>query len=708
VTETEPRPGLSRLAAICGATAWTIYGITECWFTSIVPWIEKPSYVYTPVHRGFTALTFLAYPLIGAAATALLTLPFRGAVARHREPGAALRALATASIVALFVANLLHIIFLAPFVFESSVLHLVPLVAVSLVPALAALVGVMRPSLEPALRFLTNPWIVGLALTALPWVTIHLLSRDTTMVKMAAAAAVPTVIFALSWLLHRGRGSRPVRPGRAAAVAGAVAVATFAATFFTTHTPKIAGDPPQPPTGTRRPNVLLIVMDTVRANHLSLYGYERRTTPRLEEFARVATLHTRMTSAADITLTTHASIFTGLYGRQHGAHRSDATPAGRPLASSFVTLAETLLAESYWTVAVVANRGYVSPHFGFDQGFLHFDSRGPVPFLAKTPPFYLRRGVRAALLPFAPRDTFDRLTRSADSINEDAFRLLEQARDRGGPFFLFVNYMDAHHPFLPPPPYDTMFPGKDESWTSVDYDRLLWAVMRHGHRAISERERNHITSQYDGAIAYEESRIHALLEHLRELSLYDDTLVIVTADHGEALGDRDLLNHGVSVYQDQVSVPLIVKYPGQKAGAVVDAWTNSVDLLPTVLDVLGLPDRPGLPGESLRRIARDADRLVVAESFPGGSESNFDRTEWGLFRGPYKLIRSTAGKHELYDLERDSEESTSLYAETDTTTKRLEAELDAWLAATEARGDSSTFEYDADVEERLRALGYIE
>jgi arylsulfatase A-like enzyme len=588
------------------------------------------------------------------------------------------------------------------------VLHLAPLVAVSLVPALAALVGVMRPSLEPALRFLTNAWIVGLALTALPWVTIHLLSRDTTMVKMAAAAAVPTVIFALSWLLHRGRGSRPVRPGRAAAVAGAVAVATFAATFFTTHTPKIAGDPPQPPTGTRRPNVVLIVMDTVRANHLSLYGYERRTTPRLEDFARVATLHTRMTSAGDITLTTHASIFTGLYGRQHGAHRSDATPAGRPLASSFVTLAETLLAESYWTVAVVANRGYVSPHFGFDQGFLHFDSRGPVPFLAKTPPFYLRRGVRAALLPFAPRDTFDRLTRSADSINEDAFRLLEQARDRGGPFFLFVNYMDAHHPFLPPPPYDTMFPGKDESWTSVDYDRLLWAVMRHGHRAISERERNHITSQYDGAIAYEESRIDALLEHLRELGLYDDTLVLVTADHGEALGDRDLLNHGVSVYQDQVSVPLIVKYPGQKTGAVVDAWTNSVDLLPTVLDVLGLPDRPGLPGESLRRIAPDADRLVVAESFPGGSDSNFDRTEWGLFRGPYKLIRSTAGKRELYDLERDIEESTSLYAETDTTAKRLEAELDAWLAATEARGDSSTFEYDADVEERLRALGYIE
>jgi arylsulfatase A-like enzyme len=701
---------LLRIAALCGATTWAIYGIAECWFTSIVPWIEKPSYVYTPVHVGFTALTLVAYPLAGAVVTVLLALAFRRALARHPEPISAAGALATTSVVAVFALNLLHIIFVTPFVFESSVLHLVPLVAVSLVPALAALSSVVFPSVGPALRFLVNPWAVGIALTALPWATIHLLSRETTAVKMAAAGAVPAFLFAVSWLLHRrdGRRPRPPRPARSAAWTAGVAALTLVATLFTTHTPKIAGAAPPPPAGTPPPNVVLIVMDTVRANHLSLYGYERRTTPRLEEFAEAATLYTRTTSAGDITLTTHASIFTGLYGRQHGAHRSDATPAGRPLASSFVTLAETLLAESYWTVAVVANRGYVSPHFGFDQGFLHFDSRGPVLFLAKTPPFYLRRGVRAALMPFSPRESFDRLTRSADSINEDAFRLLEEARGRGGPFFLFVNYMDAHHPFLPPPPYDTMFPGKDESWTSVDYDRLLWAVMRRGHRAISERERNHITSQYDGAIAYEESRIDALLAKLRELGLYDETLIIVTADHGEALGDRDLLNHGVSVYQDQVSVPLIIKYPGQKAGALMHAWTSSVDVLPTVLDVLGLPARPGLPGESLRRIEPDADRAVVSESFPGGSESNFDRTEWALFRGRHKLIRSTAGKRELYDLERDANEAMNLYAAIDSTTQALDAELDAWLAATEARGDSSAFEYDADVEERLRALGYIE
>jgi arylsulfatase A-like enzyme len=449
-------------------------------------------------------------------------------------------------------------------------------------------------------------------------------------------------------------------------------------------------------------------MDTVRADHLSVYGYERKTTPELEKFAKIATLYRRATSAGDITLTTHASIFTGLYGRQHGAHRSNQVPAGRPLARSFVTLAETLLAERYWTLAVVANRGYVSPHFGFDQGFLHFDTRGPVPFLARTPPYYLRRGVRAALMPFAPAAAFDQVTRTADDINDEAVALLDRARARGGPFFLFVNYTDTHNPYLPPAPYDTLFPGKDESWTSSDYEKLLWAVMRRGHRTISERERNHITSQYDGAIAYEESRIAALLQRLRELGLYEDTLVIVTSDHGEALGERSLLNHGVSVYQDQVFVPLIIKYPGQTEGAVVDAWTSSIDLLPTVLDALALPAPPGLPGESLLRISPDADRTVVAESFPAGAESNFDRTEWALFQGRHKLIRTTNGRRELYDLERDASESANLYDHGDTTTLRLDARLDEWLAATEARGDSSTVELDAEMRERLRALGYID
>jgi arylsulfatase A-like enzyme len=302
------------------------------------------------------------------------------------------------------------------------------------------------------------------------------------------------------------------------------------------------------------------------------------------------------------------------------------------------------------------------------------------------------------------------VVRDGEQINREALAQLNHLAGRDGPFFLFVNYMDAHNPYLPPAPYDTMFPGKDPTFTSVRYGRLMWEMNKRGLQKISDRDREHITSQYDGAIAYEDAEIARLLDRVEELGLWDDTLIIVTADHGEALGDRFLVNHGVSVYQDQVGVPLIVKYPGQTEAREVDAWTSSVDVLPTVLEAAELPVPDGLPGRDLATLGEgtDGDRAVVAESFPTGAQARFHRMERALYAGPHKLIVNTEGKRELYDLAGDPSETVNLFAE-DAVTDSMQARLDAWLAATAERSDTTAAEdLDDDMRERLKALGYVE
>jgi arylsulfatase A-like enzyme len=463
------------------------------------------------------------------------------------------------------------------------------------------------------------------------------------------------------------------------------------------------------PAAGARPDVVLIVLDTVRADHLSVYGYGRDNTPRLGELAAHAVRHDRAIAAGDMTLSTHGSLFTGLYARQHGAHRSEAVPTGRPLAEKFDTLAERLSRAGYWTGAVVSNTAYLSHAFGFNQGFRSYDVRNPVRLLAGTPVYSPRKWLRQILSALAPRSVREHRYRDAAAINAEVFALLDRGRETERPFFLFVNYMDAHVPVNPPPPFDTMYPGRDESFTTDDYYALLREMVK-GGREVTPREREHLVSQYDGAIAWLDSQVGRLLDGLRARGLYDDALIVVTSDHGEAFGDRALLNHGVSVYQDQVSVPLLIKYPRQEAGRTDDRLASTVDLLPTVLDVAGLGPAEGVAGTSLRGPAPDAPRTVTAESYPFLFELNpdFRRTERAVFRGPLKLVVSTSGKRELYDLSADGDERRNLYAERDSVARDLEARLEGWLEVTVSQADSGEVKLDGATRDRLEALGYLQ
>jgi arylsulfatase A-like enzyme len=459
-----------------------------------------------------------------------------------------------------------------------------------------------------------------------------------------------------------------------------------------------------------RPNVLLIVMDTVRADHLSLYGYERDTTPSLRKFAEKATQYTRAIAPADMTLPSHASIFTGIYGSRHKAHYdAPKSPEGRPLDEGFHTLSEILSEKGYLTMAVVANTAYLRHDFGLNQGFQYYDQRTAVPFLHETQPYYIRQGIRNGLTHFFSPPIFDQRYLRAEEINKEAFACLDKANLKRLPFFLLINYMDAHEPYIPPHPFDTYFSGKNPSFTLKNYFQMQEDVMRR-ERKVTDMEYRHLLSQYDGGIAYIDYHINELIERLKVVNLYDNTLIIITSDHGEVFGQRKIIGHASSVYQDQVYAPLIVKYPDLNKGLVEDELVSLVDLMPTALDVLGFGIPGEIQGESLLKVGEGNSRIVFSESFPNPMyikwHSRFNRFERAIFSGNYKLISSTDGKRELYDLSKDPDEKGNFYETNDGISKELEAKLNQWLKEVKEES-ASPAKLRKETLDRLKSLGYI-
>lgn len=240
------------------------------------------------------------------------------------------------------------------------------------------------------------------------------------------------------------------------------------------------------------------------------------TTPHLKRFAGAATTYRKGVSTSDMTLPAHASIFSGLYARRHGAHFSrPENPYGGSLSGDFETIAEVLSRAGYLTIAVSANCRYVTEGTGMAQGFQVFNSWGML-----HEKHFLANAVHYLMEYFGPHE-LERRYRRAGEINEDVFSILEAAGAKNHPFFLFVNYMDAHTPYLPPPPFRDMFPGRDPAFGYRDYIALKEGVVAR-KRDVTEAEREAMISQYDGGIAYVDSEFERLLAWLRQMGLYND------------------------------------------------------------------------------------------------------------------------------------------------------------------------------------------
>jgi arylsulfatase A-like enzyme len=600
--------------------------------------------------------------------------------------------------------------------------QILPPVAISLALVIIFGISVLSSLGYERFRFVTNPWTSSILLLGIPWTTSEFLANYSRTIKVAATMVFPTVIILTSFFLQKFMDSRradePHESGRTSLIRSMalivpIALVLLGAGFFLRQSPQIQASAYEGLTaGPDRPNVLLITMDTVRADHMPLYGYERDTTPNIRKFSETATLYIHSIASGSMTLSTHASIFTGMYAERHHAHCSEDVPSGLPLADDFQTLAEVLSEKGYLTLGVAANYGYLSDVFGLDRGFQYFDNRVPVHFFSPTKPYYLRQTVRNFLTHFASPYDFGLVYRRAEEINQEVFKLLDRAKKEGRAFFLFVNYMDAHRPYIPPHPFDTLYPGKDASVNTFPNDNLTREVVTLG-RKVTEREKNHLISQYDGGIAYIDSNIGVLLTRLKELGLYENTLIIMTSDHGEAFGEKNLMEHGISVYQDQVSVPLIVKFPHSSEGGVVEQPVDSVDLMPTVLDVLGYAVPGNIEGVSLLKLGPGINRDVFSESYPNtfllSWDSRFHRVERAIFSGSYKFISSTKGKKELYDLSHDPNEKKNLYQGYPGVSEKLEKRLDHWVKSPGVESESASHAGPGEKAlDRLKALGYIQ
>jgi arylsulfatase A-like enzyme len=463
----------------------------------------------------------------------------------------------------------------------------------------------------------------------------------------------------------------------------------------------------------KRPNVLLVVLDTVRADHLSLYGYQRHTTPNLETWAREGIRFRNAISPADVTLSSHASMFTGLYTSWHGAHPTpDASDLGR-LEPSFRTWAEILSEAGYSTLAVLANYGYLRPEFGVAQGFGFYDVRWPVKTMGSADHSSLRKLLRPVLDCLVPTDELDRQYRRGDQITDGGLRIIKAMQGRSNPFFLSLNYMDAHDPYAPPPPYRDLFPGRIASFDRSRAAELRRELAKHRRPRDADAILNHIVSQYDAGIAFMDSELKRLFEGMKQVGLYDNTLIIVTSDHGEAFGEHDDFGHPASVHQELVHVPLLIKYPRSvpsEAGQQIEATVSGIDLLPTVLDTVGIPLPANLQGRSLRTLGPGDDtRVVMAESFLDShlvrSRRRTDLVQRALYQGQRKLIGSTSGQMELYDLQLDPAESQDTYGVDNPLAAHFTHVLDQWIQAVPRAKPSRKM--DPQSMDRLRSLGYL-
>ena len=338
------------------------------------------------------------------------------------------------------------------------------------------------------------------------------------------------------------------------------------------------------------PNVLVVVVDTLRADHLSTYGYERPTSPRLTQLASQGTLFDNAIAPSSWTLPVHASLLTGLYPYQHHVD-SD----GSLLGWDYPVLGDEFMARGYRTAAFSANTLLFSRRRGFGRGFIHFedDFQSFGSSFAQT--FY---GDLIKHLLFhleLKRDLFGR--RSAQQINRHALRWIDSGHR---PFFVFLNYMDVHDPYRPPEPYLHRYTKLKNPGSRASEH---WDWFEH----LTPQQRQGAVDAYDGAINYVDDHIQQLMEQLQQRGLTRNTVVVITSDHGESFGEHGLMTHGNALYRELIHVPLIFWAPGRiPAGRRIDAPVSLTSLPATLLEEVGESSHPHFPEPSLARFRNGA------------------------------------------------------------------------------------------------------
>lgn len=411
------------------------------------------------------------------------------------------------------------------------------------------------------------------------------------------------------------------------------------------------------------PNVLLLILDTVRSYNLSAYGYARPTTPSLQRVARTGVQFDRAFAPSSWTMPSHATLFTA-----HWPYELNTGPR-RPLPSGHPTLAEVLNDAGMATGGFTANFEYLNWEYGLTRGFTHFED-----YPADLAMFFTSTSIGRMLMEY---NTFRKplgfygspKSKSARTVNDQFLEWVDEL-DPDRPFFAFLNYFDAHHPYSPPEPYLTRF---------GPHGTIRWRGQELIFDELSEEEISRKLNQYDGGIAYLDAEIERLLGALEARGRLDSTIIVIASDHGEHWGDHDRLSHGNSMYRQLLQVPLIIAAPERlPSGSRVSTSVSLRDLPATILEAVGVQSPAQFPGTSLLPIVRgdsSAPRSpIFSEGAPFGAIGARSLIGDGLH-----YIRFLDGSEELYDLEHDSLEVRNLSGNPAYTSflQSLRADMDA-------------------------------
>lgn len=401
------------------------------------------------------------------------------------------------------------------------------------------------------------------------------------------------------------------------------------------------------------PNIILVTVDTTRADRMGFLGNQQGITPNLDLLAKQGVVFERAFSQAPLTPVSHATIFTGTYPQFHTV-----TDFGHPLPSLLPSVPEILQKAGYHTAAFIGSlildpKGSMAP--GFDRGFGFFDAG----FSPKKDP---------------NKDRYETIERRGGDVVAHTIQWLD--KNRQGPFFIWVHLYDPHAPYDPPAPFDKKF-----------------------------------ADPYDGEVAYADASLGKLFTHLRQRGLYDGALIAVMSDHGESLGAHGESMHGIFLYDETIHVPLLFKLPGAAlAGRRVSARVRLVDFAPTLLSMLSLPLPPTFQGQSLVPLMKPSPK--PAEDLPAYAETDYPHRAFGwssmraMRTGKYLFIR--APRRELYDQTRDEGARNNLATASPAVADTLQTQLDTFRDKTASFHDKAEAKPNTpEQNESLAALGYV-
>jgi arylsulfatase A-like enzyme len=416
--------------------------------------------------------------------------------------------------------------------------------------------------------------------------------------------------------------------------------------------------------------VVLVSIDTLRADHLGLYGYERATSPVLDALALESAVFEQAMSSSPWTLPAHATLLTGLYPSRHGL-----TSHERYLSSSLATLAQLFSRAGYRTAAVV-NSHNLGPEFGLDRGFQRY------------------RYVEERADQRAP----------SSEITDQGMEWVEAAGD--DPLFLFLHYYDVHSDYASLPEYEAEFVRPYDG--IADGTTAQLASHREGKVALSASDGPNLIDRYDAGIRQMDVEIGRFLDFLRERNLADETLLVATSDHGEEFFEHGGVLHGQTQYQEVLRVPLVVRGPGIPAGRRIGTPVSLVDIAPTLLGLTGIEAPQGLDGVDLAPLwAEDdrelEDRYLFAEADHNNVEHDITRAV--RYRGFKLHFNRLSREYRLYDLSQDPGEREDLSSRQADAVAALSERLERFLASETFEAPVRTLSQEEI--ERLRSLGYL-